>query len=62
MQQSEFIQSVGGELLADLEVIAIVKFMNGIEVPDLEWDSTLLKRRGSCGYWFLSARLWQGRI
>ncbi|XP_028400149.1 BTB/POZ domain-containing protein 2-like [Dendronephthya gigantea] len=58
MQQSEFIQKVGGELLTDLEVIAIVKFMNGIEVPDLAWNSTLLKRRGSCGYWFLSARFW----
>ncbi|XP_028399977.1 BTB/POZ domain-containing protein 6-like [Dendronephthya gigantea] len=58
IQQSEFIQNASGELLTDVEIIAIVKLMNGIEAPDLGWDSTLLKRQGSCGYWFLSARLW----
>jgi hypothetical protein len=34
MEQGEFIKNVGAELLTDVEVIAIVKFMNGLEVPD----------------------------
>ena len=60
MEQSVFIKSVGMELLTDVEVIAIVKFMNGLDVPDLKWNSTMLKRQGSCGYSLLSARLWFG--
>ena len=38
MEQGEFIKNVGAKLLTDVEVIAIVKFMNGLEVPDLKWN------------------------
>ena len=55
-----FIKNVGVQLLTDVEIIAIVKFMNGLEVPNLKWNTTMLKRQESCGYRLLSARLWLG--
>lgn len=61
MEQTEFIKTVGDLLLNDVEIISIVKSMNGVETPDLKWHSTL-KRQGSCGYRLFSARLWLGIV
>ena len=62
MEQDLFMKNVGAELLTDVEIIAIVKFMSGLEVPNLKWDTTMLKRQGSCGYRLLSVRLWFGIV
>ena len=58
MEQDLFMKNYGAELLTDVEIIAIVKFMSGLEVPNLKWDTTMLIRQGSCGYRLFSARLW----
>ena len=60
MEQHLFMKNVGAELLTDVEIIAIVKFMSGMEVPNLKWDKTMLKRQGSCDYRLCSPRLWFG--